>query len=199
MQKQLERQPIANAAVSYLEKLDFGRPVDDVLADLIDQIEWKHQDVVIKGKTFKQPRLTAWYGDAGAGYTYSGLSLDPLPWTPLLEAIKTVVEEETGCHFNSALLNLYRNNRDSIGFHSDNEPELGKNPTVASVSFGHEREFILKPKWNRPGPTHRIRLASGSLLVMAGETQRNWLHGVEKETAPCGPRVNITFRRIAPA
>lgn len=199
MQKQLERQPIANAAVSYLEKLDFGRPVDDVLADLIDQIEWKHQDVVIKGKTFKQPRLTAWYGDAGAGYTYSGLSLDPLPWTPLLEAIKTIVEEETGCHFNSALLNLYRNNRDSIGFHSDNEPELGKNPTVASVSFGHEREFILKPKWNRPGPTHRIRLASGSLLVMAGETQRNWLHGVEKETTPCGPRVNITFRRIAPA
>lgn len=199
MQKQLERQPIAHADVSYLEKLDFGRPIDDVLADLIDQIEWKHQDVVIKGKTFKQPRLTAWYGDAGTGYTYSGLSLDPLPWTPLLKAIKTVVEEETGCHFNSALLNLYRNNRDSIGFHSDSEPELGKRPTIASVSLGHEREFILKPKWNRPGPTHRIRLASGSLLVMAGETQRNWVHGVEKETAPCGPRVNITFRRIAPA
>src|SRR3546814_51955 len=84
----------------------------------------------------------------------------------------------------------------SIGFHSDDEKELGIEPTIASVSFGHERTFILKPKFNRPGDTHKLRLASGSLLVMAGATQRNWVHGIEKETTSCGPRVNITFRRI---
>src|SRR3546814_18020164 len=115
----------------------------------------------------------------------------PKPWTPLLEEIKMIVEAAAGCTFNSALLNLYRGNRDSIGFHSDDEKELGIEPTIASVSFGHERTFILKPKFNRPGDTHKLRLASGSLLVMAGATQRNWVHGLEKETTSCGTRVNI--------
>lgn len=196
MQTGLNLLPIADASVSYLERLAFDRPVEAVLADLIEQIDWKHDDVVVRGKTYKQPRLTAWYGDPGMNYRYSGLSLQPAAWTPLLNEIKALVEAATGTNFNSALLNLYRHNRDSIGFHADNEKELGDAPYIASVSLGHERTFILKPKWNPPGEVHKLRLASGSLLVMAGATQRNWLHGIEKETAPCGPRVNITFRRI---
>lgn len=198
MRPSLTRLPISDADVAYLDHLHLGRPPEPILAELIAQIAWQHQDVVIQGNTYKQPRLTAWYGDPGASYAYSGLSLDPLPWSPLLADIKAQVEEVIGCRFNSALLNLYRNNRDSIGFHSDNEPELGRDPTIASLSLGHERTIILKQRWKKPGETHKIRLASGSLLVMAGATQRNWLHGIEKETSPCGPRVNITFRRIQP-
>jgi alkylated DNA repair dioxygenase AlkB len=194
MNNALNLLPIRNAQISYAERIAFPRSPEELLHELIDQIKWKQSDVVIKGKAFKQPRLTAWYGDEGAEYTYSGLNNTPSPWTPLLEEIKTVVEAAAGCTFNSALLNYYRHNRDSIGFHSDDEP--GLDSTIASVSFGHERTFILKPKWNRPGETHELRLASGSLLIMAGATQRNWVHGIEKETTPCGPRVNLTFRRI---
>jgi alkylated DNA repair dioxygenase AlkB len=197
-QNTLTRVPMQGADVSYLEHLDLGRPADAVLADLIEQIAWRQEDVVIQGRAYKQPRLTAWYGDPGMAYTYSGLSLEPNPWTPLLGRIKAEVEAVAGVEFNSALLNLYRHNRDSIGFHSDNEPELGRDPTIASLSLGHERVFILRPRWNKSLETHRLRLASGSLLIMAGATQRNWLHGIEKETGPCGPRVNITFRRIQP-
>lgn len=196
MKNDLNLLPIRNAQVSYADRIPFARSPEELLQELIDQIEWNHSDVVIKGKAFKQPRLTAWFGDEGAEYRYSGLDNTPSPWTPLLEEIKAVVEAAAGCTFNSALLNYYRHNRDSIGYHSDNEPELGRDPTIASVSFGHERTFILKPKWNRPGETHELRLASGSLLIMAGATQRNWVHGIEKETSPCGPRVNLTFRRI---
>src|SRR3546814_17055188 len=107
-----------------------------------------------------------------------------------------IVEAAAGCTFNSALLNLYRGNRDSIGFHSDDDKELGIEPTIASVSFGHERTFILKPKFNRPGDTPKLRLAFGSLLVMAGATPRNWVHGLAQETSSSGPGANITFSRL---
>src|SRR3546814_13003250 len=105
-------------------------------------------------------------------YTYSGLANQPKPWTPLLEEIKMIVEAAAGCTFNSALLNLYRGNRDSIGFHSDDEQELGIEPTIASVSFGHERTLILNPNFTRPGDTHKLRLPSGSLLVLPGRIGR---------------------------
>ncbi|WP_162815041.1 alpha-ketoglutarate-dependent dioxygenase AlkB family protein [Erythrobacter aureus] len=194
--QELVKLNLPGADVRYQEHLEFGRSAGEIFDDLVRQISWKHEDITIHGKTFKQPRLTAWYGDPGMSYTYSGLSLAPLAWPALLLELKRKVEEVTQQTYNSALLNQYRGHRDSVGFHADDEPELGRNPTIASLSFGETREFVLKPKRGRPGQTTRLPLASGSLLVMAGETQQNWLHGVEKLNAPCGGRVNITFRNI---
>jgi alkylated DNA repair dioxygenase AlkB len=110
--------------------------------------------------------------------------------------IKSPVEAIAGDKFNSVLLNYYRDHRDSMGMHSDDERELGKLPLIASLSLGGERTFILKHKTRKDLKPVRLKLASGSLLLMKGETQRHWKHGIEKETRPCGPRVNLTFRRI---
>src|SRR3546814_4094936 len=121
MKNDLTLLPIRNAQVSYAESIPFVRSAEVLLQELIAQIEWEHKDVVIQGRSYKQPRLTAWHGDPGMAYTYSGLAHQPKPWTPLLEEIKMIVEAAAGCTFNSALLTLYRGNRDSIGFHSDDE------------------------------------------------------------------------------
>lgn len=148
------------------------------------------------GRKIRQPRLIAWYGDAGRVYAYSGLRLDPLPWTPLLRDLKTRVEQASGAGFNSVLLNYYRDERDGIGFHSDDEPELGECPVIASLSLGEARTFVLKHKTLKSVKPVHLPLASGSLLVMKGDTQRCWRHGMPKESRPCGPRVNLTFRTI---
>ena len=110
--------------------------------------------------------------------------------------IKNRVEAIAGTEFNSVLLNFYRHHRDSIGLHSDDEPELGRQPIIASLSLGEERTFVLKHKTRKDLKSVRLKLASGSLLLMKGETQRYWKHGIEKEKHPCGPRINLTFRRI---
>jgi len=119
-----------------------------------------------------------------------------MAWTPLLLDIKARVEDAVGSAFNSVLLNYYRDQRDSIGFHSDDEPELGLRPVIASVSLGDERTFVLKHKTAKHVPPIRLRLTSGSLLLMRGATQHCWRHGIPKETRPCGPRINLTFRSI---
>jgi alkylated DNA repair dioxygenase AlkB len=136
--------------------------------------------------------LTAWHGDAS--YTYSGLRLEPQPFTPLQREIKTAVEAASGHRFNSVLLNYYRDGADSMGMHSDDEAELGPNPAIASVSFGASRTFILRHK--RTKQTIKVDLTSGSLLLMAGPTQHHWQHGINKSARPLGPRVNLTFRYI---
>lgn len=163
---------------------------------LVDETPWRAEKIVVWGKTFPQPRLIAWYGDFAKNYTYSGIRLTPLPWTADLLAIKDRVEGAAATTFNSVLLNYYRDQRNSIGFHSDDERELGERPIIASLSLGAERTFILKHKTRRDLQAVRLRLGSGSLLLMGGETQRYWKHGVNKETRPCGPRVNLTFRQI---
>jgi alkylated DNA repair dioxygenase AlkB len=167
-----------------------------VLRQLLGEVPWRAENIVLWGKSFPLPRLTAWYGDLGKHYTYSGLMLRALPWTPLLLDLKGRVEAVAGVAFNSVLLNYYRDHRDSVGFHSDDERELGERPVIASVSVGEVRTFTLKHKTRATVKPVRLNLASGSLLLMAGETQRYWKHGVNKETSPCGPRVNLTFRRI---
>ena len=129
-------------------------------------------------------------------YAYSGVSLTALPWTPELLTLKGKVEELCASSFNSVLLNYYRDHRDSMGFHADDEPELGLFPTIASVSIGEERQFVLKHKHRRDIDDIRLPLPSGSLLLMKGATQANWKHGVPKESKLCGPRVNLTFRNI---
>jgi len=192
----LERIPIADGEVYYVSDLNLGRSADALLRQLIAEIPWRQDNIVVWGKLYSQPRLVAWYGDRGSDYTYSGIKLTPRPWTDLLRDIKRRVETVSATAFNSVLLNYYRDNRDSMGFHSDDEPELGVRPTIASLSLGEERTFVLKHKVKKLSKPVRLRLESGSLLLMKGETQRYWKHGIAKETRPCGPRINLTFRRI---
>lgn len=192
----LERVPMAGADVSYSPGLPLNEPPEQMLNRLIISTPWKQESIVIFGKSRVQPRLTAWFGGPRCSYTYSGITLAPVPWTPLLTALKEAVENFVGGKFNSVLLNYYRDNNDSMGFHSDDEGELGLEPVIASLSFGEERTFVLKHRRDKTLKPVRIKLASGSLLLMQGETQRNWKHSIDKERRPCGPRVNLTFRRI---
>ncbi len=192
----LERIPIVDGEIYYSSKVETGRDHDAVLNDLIANVAWRQERILVWGKMHLQPRLVAWYGDSGSDYTYSGIRLTPVPWTDLLLAIKEKVEAVTAASFNSVLVNYYRDNRDSMGFHSDDEPELGDRPIIASLSLGEERTFILKHRVNKLAKPVRLRLTSGSLLLMKGETQRYWKHGIAKTSRPCGPRINLTFRRI---
>jgi len=188
--------PMQDAEVYYLCHLPLVQPHHVVMNQLIAEVPWRTEHIVVWGRTYPQPRLIAWYGDAGMNYTYSGIQLTPLPWTETLLDIKSRVEAVTRTDFNSVLLNYYRDHRDSMGLHSDDEPELGEQPILASLSLGEERIFILKHKRDKALKPVCLKLASGSLLLMKGDTQRYWKHGIDKEARPCGPRVNLTFRRI---
>lgn len=184
--------PVEDGELAWLAQLDLPLGNDEMLARLIAETAWRAESVTLWGKTFLQPRLTAWHGDKE--YTYSGLRLDPLPFTPLQLIVKQAVEAATGYHFNSLLLNYYRDGRDSMGMHSDDEAELGPDPVIASVSFGEARTFIMRHR--RTKKTLKLVLNSGSLLLMRGKTQHNWLHGINKSTRRMGPRINLTFRQI---
>jgi alkylated DNA repair dioxygenase AlkB len=191
-----ERIPLEDSEIYYLPEIPLAQSAETVMHQLIDEVPWRAENIVVWGKTFPQPRLIAWYGDKGTTYTYSGIPHDPLPWNDTLIDIKYRIEHIAGTEFNSVLLNYYRNHRDSMGLHSDDEPELGRRPIIASLSLGEERTFVLKHKTRRDLSSVRLKLASGSLLLMKGETQHYWKHGIEKKKRPCGPRVNLTFRRI---
>ncbi|WP_307719423.1 alpha-ketoglutarate-dependent dioxygenase AlkB family protein [Massilia cavernae] len=175
-----------------LAQLPLSLGNDEVLARLVGETNWKAETITLWGKQHLQPRLTAWHGDMA--YTYSGLRLEPQPFTPLQLEIKAAVEAATGRRFNSLLLNYYRDGRDSMGMHSDDEPELGRNPAIASVSFGATRSFILRHRVTKR--TLKVALSNGSMLLMVGSMQHFWSHGINKTTRPVGPRVNLTFRYI---
>lgn len=192
----LERLSIEGAEISFAQQIDLGEPADVLLRKLIEETPWRHEAVTIYGKKFMQPRLIAWYGDPEQKYSYSGIDLEPLPWTPTLSRIRDIVRDFSKETFNSVLLNYYRDHRDSMGFHSDDEKELGPTPVIASVSLGATRRFVLKHRTRLELKPVRLNLTSGSLLLMKGLTQKNWMHGIDKQTKPCGPRVNLTFRRI---
>jgi alkylated DNA repair dioxygenase AlkB len=167
------------------------------LAALLDAVPWKQEHIVLFGRRIAQPRLSCWMGDPGAVYTYSGASFEPTPWVEAAADIRRRVEAAARTPFNSVLLNLYRTGADSMGFHADDEPELGDAPIIASVSLGATRRFVLRPRRHRRSmPSVRLSLEHGSLLVMRGETQRLWAHGVPREPSVVGARVNLTFRRI---
>ena len=163
--------------------------------ELVNDIEWRQEPIKIFGKEVMQPRLTAWYGDNNRPYTYSGISMQPLPWTPSLIAIKEKIEPLAKVTFTSALLNLYRDGKDSMGWHRDNEKELGTNPVIGSVSFGATRIFKLRNYENKK-ETQTLELTNGSFLLMTGETQHYWEHMVAKTSKEVGARINITFRVI---
>ena len=167
-----------------------------LLDALVKRTHWRQERVTLWGRTYPQPRLVAFYGDDGLEYTYSGVTLAALPWAPWLADLKRRVEEVCDSRFNTVLLNYYRDHRDSMGFHADDEPELGPRPVIASVSIGEERRFVMKHRHRDDVDDVKLVLPSGSLLLMGGATQANWKHGVPKESAPCGARVNLTFRTI---
>lgn len=185
-----------DAEVLLLRRFDLPLPADDLLRELVIGTPWKAEEIVVWGKRHPQPRLTAWYGDAGRTYTYSGISMDPVRWTPRLTQLRQLVEAACDEPFNSVLLNYYRNERDSMGLHSDDEPDLGPRPVIASLSLGESRVFVFKHKRQSDLPVINLPLESGSLLLMKGDTQRNWKHGIAKSARHLGPRVNLTFRRI---
>ncbi len=164
-----------------------------VMARLLVEIDWRQDVARIAGRQVRLPRLTAWYGDAG--YRYSGIDNPPRARTPLLRELQAVAEEIAGATFNSVLLNLYRDGRDGMGWHADDERTLGRDPVIASFSFGAVRRFRLKHK-AAPGLGLALELPAGSCLVMAGSLQHHWLHALPKTRRPIGPRINLTFRLI---
>jgi alkylated DNA repair dioxygenase AlkB len=188
----LQTIPIEDGELALLAQLPLPIGNAEVFERLLRETAWRHDTVAVYGKRYLQPRLSAWHGEAS--YTYSGLRLEPLPMTPLLAQLRAAVEDATGRRYNSVLLNYYRDGADSMGMHSDDEPELGPQPAIASLSYGATRSFILRHK--RSKRTLKLELEDGNLLLMAGDMQQNWLHGINKTAKPTGPRLNLTFRYI---
>lgn len=183
---------LADGELYLLGQLPLPQDRTVVLGRLIAETAWRAESITLWGRQVAQPRLSAWHGEKR--YTYSGLTLEPLPFTPLQLQLKAAIEDVTGKRFNSVLLNYYRDGQDSMGMHSDDEAELGPAPAIASLSLGATRRFVLRHK--RTGQRLGLDLESGSLLLMAGATQANWLHGINKSARQMGSRVNLTFRYI---
>jgi alkylated DNA repair dioxygenase AlkB len=163
--------------------------------ELMALTTWRQEIARVMGRHLPIPRLTAWHG--AAGYVYSGIEMTPAPWNAALLELKAVAEACADHAFNSVLLNLYRDGRDSVSWHADNEPGLGRDPVIASVSLGAARRFQMKHR--RREARIALDLPPGSCLVMAGATQHHWLHQVPKTSRPVGPRINLTFRAMATA
>ncbi len=189
-----ERLPLVDGELLFWRRVDLGRDEDELMLRLIADSDWRQERITVYGKPYLQPRLSAWYGDRA--YRYSGIRLEPAPLSPLLADLKRRIEDLTASEFNSVLLNYYRDHNDSMGLHADDERELGPQPVIASLSLGATRDFRLKHRHDRDRPAFRLPLTSGSLLLMRGETQRYWKHGIARQRAACGARINLTFRRI---
>ena len=167
---------------------------DRLFAALRDELAWEQREIVLFGRRVLQPRLIAWAGSLG--YRYSGQTLEPREPTPTTAALLARVREQTRASFNHVLLNRYRDGSDSIGLHADDEPELGLDPIVATLSLGATRQFVLKPRRAHLGPGHSIEAEHGSLLVMGGTCQRHYVHGVPRRSGVIGERISLTFRRL---
>lgn len=168
---------------------------DRLFKNLSTQVIWKEDSIRLFGKTYTQPRLTALYGDQGKSYTYSGIQMHPTPFIPELLDLKLRIEDLSGERFTTCLLNLYRDGKDSNGWHADNEKELGDQPFIASVSLGATRAFHIKHREDK-SLRFRMQLEHGSLLLMGGTMQESWLHQIPKTRKPVGKRINLTFRKI---
>ena len=186
---------LIDAQVSYVPSFIGFEEANELFNKLIEDINWQQDDIVVFGKKFQQPRLTALYGNDGKSYSYSSLTMFPNKWNSLLIYIKEKVEEFMNVKFTTILLNYYRDGNDSNGWHADNEKELGKNPIIASISFGAKRVFQMKHNTNKD-QKFKIELEHGSLLIMKGTTQHFWKHQIPKSTKKVGPRINLTFRII---
>ncbi|WP_421864255.1 alpha-ketoglutarate-dependent dioxygenase AlkB family protein [Motiliproteus sp.] len=186
---------LADAELHYQAQFLSAVEADHYLAQLQQQLDWRQDRIRLFGRETPIPRLQAWYGDPGLHYRYSGLSLYAQGWPDPLLALKQQLEQQTGQRFNAVLANLYRNGVDSMGWHADDEPELGPNPVIASLSLGQPRPFQLRRR-DDPIQRYELLLEHGSLLLMAGSTQHHWQHALPKRTRLTQPRINLTFRRI---
>jgi alkylated DNA repair dioxygenase AlkB len=169
-----------------------GLNADQLLGLLRGDIAWEQHTITLYGRTVPTPRLTAWMGDGA--YRYSGIVNMPAPWPKALAELRERLRKKLGIDFNSCLANLYRDGTDSMGYHSDDEPELGPRPTIASISFGDRRRFVLRHRRTRE--RWSWDLGHGDLLVMRDESQSDFAHAVPKTLRPVGPRMNLTFRRF---
>lgn len=194
--KAVERLSMPDAEVYCYQKF-FSREESDVFfQELRDKTRWQQERITYYGKEVDLPRLTAWHGEPGKPYTYSHIAMAPEPWTPVLLDIKARVESAAGVKFNSVLLNLYRRGKDGVSWHRDNEPELGENPVIGSVSLGETRRFQFRHRSRKDMETISLDLTHGSLLIMKGGTQKYWEHQITKTVKPVGERINLTFRFI---
>lgn len=187
---------LPGAAVSYQPGWLSADNATAIATRLKSQLQWHQDTIKLFGKLVKIPRLQAWYGDTNTVYSYSGLTLSPHPWQHDLKVLRDTLQAHTGGHFNSVLANWYRDGKDSMGLHSDDEPELGPQPLIASVTLGQPRPFAFVNKQTKARTT--IVLEHGSLLLMQGDTQRLYQHGINKTTRQVGERINLTFRYVYP-
>lgn len=185
---------LPDAEIEYHPSLFNSEKANELFELLKNEIPWQHDEITVYGKKHLQPRLTSLFGNDGKPYGYSNIIMQPNRWNPLLMFIKNEVEVICNENFTTVLLNYYRNGKDSNGWHADNEKELGRNPIIASVSFGAERVFQLKH--NVTNQRQNINLEDGSLLVMKGATQHFWKHQIPKSSKEIGARINLTFRII---
>jgi len=186
---------LPNAKIVYIPVF-FNKPeADHLYAALLDEVEWQQDYIKMFGKTHAVPRLQAFYGDSGYHYSYSNIKLATKQWTHNLLKVKEKIEIYNEHLFNSVLINLYRDGKDSNGWHADDEASLGKNPVIASLSLGGSRSFHLKNK-NDKTIKQKIELTHGSLLLMKGSTQHFYQHQIAKTTKKVEKRINLTFRKI---
>ena len=183
-----------DGTVNYYGKILNQKEANDFYKTLLETIEWKNDEAVIFGKKIITKRKVAWYGDENFEYTYSNSTKNAIPWTEELLALKKMTEEKTGEIFNSCLLNLYHDGSEGMAYHSDAEKDLKKNGAIASLSFGAERKFLFKHKFNQE--KIEIFLEHGSLLMMKDTTQKFWLHRLPTTTRIIKPRISLTFRTI---
>tara|TARA_B100000424_G_scaffold52676_1_gene37690 strand:- start:81 stop:668 length:588 start_codon:yes stop_codon:yes gene_type:complete len=179
--------------ISY-EKFLNTSDADRIFASALNEIPWETSTIKMYGKEVSIPRLQCWIGDPGCEYAYSGKSLQRYDFFEPLIEIRSLIQNQLGIYFNSVLANLYRNGNDSMGFHADDEPELGNNPVIASLSLGEERPLIFQNK--DKAETKTFDQPHGSLMLMKGATQSAWKHGIRKSKKISEPRINFTFRNI---
>ncbi|MGH8083566.1 MAG: alpha-ketoglutarate-dependent dioxygenase AlkB family protein [Lysobacter sp.] len=191
----MKRLPLEDAELAF-DPHWLGREAADALhAALLDQVRWEVHRIRLFGREHDSPRLSSWIGDPDAHYRYSGADFRPHPWPDALNAVRQRLVEVLGVRFNSVLANRYRDGRDAMGWHSDDEPELGPTPVIASLSLGATRRFTLKHR-RREGLKAALELGHGSLLVMSGPTQAHYRHALPRTAKPVGERINLTFRVI---
>jgi alkylated DNA repair dioxygenase AlkB len=187
---------LPDADITLFENFFTNQESKKLYQNLIENIQWRQDKIKIFGKLINQPRLTAFYGDSSKDYSYSGIVMKPIDWNDDLLFIKNRVEEMAKIKFTSVLLNYYRDGKDSMGWHSDDEKELGQNPVIGSVSFGESRVFQLRHKLKKDLKKVDIKLTDGSFLLMKGTTQHFWQHQIPKTTRSLESRINLTFRVI---
>jgi alkylated DNA repair dioxygenase AlkB len=191
--------PLSGAELAIIDRWLAPDEADALLDRLLDAIPWENHRIRMFGREVASPRLSCWIGDPGASYVYSRTRFEPHPWPDALRDLRERVEQACDARFNSVLANLYRDGRDAMGWHSDDEPELGTRPVIASVSLGAERRFLFRPRQPADrgrGGASELRLMHGSLLRMAGDTQQRYQHALPRSTRVAAPRINLNFRRI---